>query len=1175
MIFRTIGIKNVCLFENSFRRSNCGKKIMNFSRFVFLYILFSFGVLCCQQVKKTEQTLNIHEQIQRIKINQKIDATLKQNLISYYQKALQEEQKTKIWQKKAREYKISIAKIPIICKTLDNQINTFGKILDVESFDLESIDLYQQRTKLEENLRNYQERLNRSIKNLTQLKLKIEKNNSRLQELPKLIAGAEERLLEVKSKMETKPSKEKKELLFARNVFWKRAKKTISEEIKTYKLEIRYCYEKKKLLFFQERLENKKIKDFESWVKFWREKIYSQRREKAEQEAKEARQAAKAAQNSHPIIKKLTENIAILAEKRGGSEGLVAKISWLSREYEIISGKLNSIEKESKRIQEKIRTAGLTNAIGFLLRKRLSNIPNIRLHQRRIQKRQNDIPDIQLEIVEIEEQEINLNEIDGKIDVLLENLSAQEKKKLLPLVKKLLLVEKKYLDQLLKDYNVYFLKLVDLDNVERKFIKEVIEYQDFIQEHILWVRSTKNIGIADFKRAWSALGWLCSLRNWRSFSGFVYHDFLANLFVYLTAIVFFLFLLFIRHTCYQSIQEIAKLTISIKTDKLIYSLNVFFYTLGLVLLGPSILYFFSWRLTKSMMSNEFIFSIANGLGETANVWLGLAFLYKISLSKGLGEAHFGWNSEITEDLRKNLFRFMIVALPGIFIISSMEKLGNDLWISSLGRLCFIIIMINLSIFFTKIMIFSKAFQEIIMKNSIWLKRLRYIYIPTFVIFPLSLIIIAIAGYYYTAWQLITKFTLSVLSLVTIIIIYSSLLRWLAFSRRNLRLMTFLRFVKKQQKKIEENSDVSAENLEKKKENKATDENTVKKQGQDLLTLAQQARIFVLSFLTLFFLFTLWIIWDDVFPALKKLDTIQLWSYTAKVSQVTTGTGTSTVTREVTQKMYVTLSHLIYSILLFFMTIIAGRNLPGLLEISILQRIQMEKGARFAITAVSKYLILLIGFIIGFHMIGISWSKVQWLAAAFTVGLGFGLQEIFANFVSGIIILFERPIRVGDVVTIGDKTGIVTRIQIRATTITDWDNKELIVPNKDFITSRLINWSLSNTLLRLVVPVGIAYGSDTEKASQILMKIAEENPHVLKDPPPKVLFKEFGDSALLFELRIFIPHIDYYVKTLHSLHMTIEKSFREENIVIAFPQMDLHLCSLEPEAKDVITSIVKA
>jgi potassium efflux system protein len=197
------------------------------------------------------------------------------------------------------------------------------------------------------------------------------------------------------------------------------------------------------------------------------------------------------------------------------------------------------------------------------------------------------------------------------------------------------------------------------------------------------------------------------------------------------------------------------------------------------------------------------------------------------------------------------------------------------------------------------------------------------------------------------------------------------------------------------------------------------------------------------------------------------------------------------------------------------------------------------------------------------MFGGSWAQIQWLIAALGVGIGFGLQEIVANFISGLIILFERPIRVGDYVSVGDTSGHVTRIQIRATTIQTRDRKELLVPNKEFITGRLLNWSLSDQVTRILIPVGIAYGSDVDKAMALVTEAAQENPRVLEEPLPFTAFEGFGDNTLNLSLRCFIDSIDYRLPTISQLNQAINQKLNAAGIVIAFPQRDLHLDTTRP------------
>ncbi|MEN8195971.1 MAG: mechanosensitive ion channel domain-containing protein, partial [Pseudomonadota bacterium] len=222
---------------------------------------------------------------------------------------------------------------------------------------------------------------------------------------------------------------------------------------------------------------------------------------------------------------------------------------------------------------------------------------------------------------------------------------------------------------------------------------------------------------------------------------------------------------------------------------------------------------------------------------------------------------------------------------------------------------------------------------------------------------------------------------------------------------------------------------------------------------DLVALSEESRKLLSMMLVIVGFFGFWFVWSDILPAFSVLDEVTLWHKSAVVA------GVEAI-------VPVTLADLSVALLIGFLTLIAMKRLPPLLEILLLQRVHMTSGSRYTARTLTTYAIVAVGLIAFFKLVGVDWSKVQWLFAALSVGIGFGLQEIVANFVSGLIILFERPIRVGDVVTIGETDGAVSRIQIRATTIRTWDGQELLVPNKEFITGRLLNWSLSDQVTRI-------------------------------------------------------------------------------------------------------------
>jgi len=301
------------------------------------------------------------------------------------------------------------------------------------------------------------------------------------------------------------------------------------------------------------------------------------------------------------------------------------------------------------------------------------------------------------------------------------------------------------------------------------------------------------------------------------------------------------------------------------------------------------------------------------------------------------------------------------------------------------------------------------------------------------------------------------------------------------------------------------------------------------------------------------------IWSDSIPAIGFLERVELWPGAELVSTGSTAAGGAAA--EPVYEM-VTLKDLLWAAVLTILTIIVAKNIPGLLEITVLQHLPLERGSQFAISTIVRYTITVVGIAVAFRVIGVTWAKVQFLAAALTVGLGFGLNEIFGNFIAGLIILFERPIRVGDTVTVGTTTGTVTQIKIRSTTLVDWDRKELVIPNKIFITETIVNWTLSSQLLRLVFPVTVEHDADLALAEELMLKVASDYDNVVKDPAPSVMLTHVGDQGIEIKLRLFIPHIDHFVKVKHGIYTSIVSTFREAGVrFFNFSHRDIEVRSM--------------
>ncbi len=251
------------------------------------------------------------------------------------------------------------------------------------------------------------------------------------------------------------------------------------------------------------------------------------------------------------------------------------------------------------------------------------------------------------------------------------------------------------------------------------------------------------------------------------------------------------------------------------------------------------------------------------------------------------------------------------------------------------------------------------------------------------------------------------------------------------------------------------------------------------------------------------------------------------------------------------------------VLLIIIFFVLSKVLRRLLRKRILTHLKLADGTQFAILRLFHFTIMLIGILIAFNSIGINFTSLTVTFGVLGVGIAFGLQNITSNFISGIILLFERHVNVGDYVTVQDTSGNIVigqvkSINIRATKIVTIDNVTLIVPNSQFIQNTVTNWSVSDPKIRISINVGVAYGSDTELVKKLLLKAADEHEDVLKEPSPIVIFESFGESSLNFRLSAWIQHPIYRIKVTSDLHYAIDSLFRENNVTIPFPQRDVHI-----------------
>ena len=516
-------------------------------------------------------------------------------------------------------------------------------------------------------------------------------------------------------------------------------------------------------------------------------------------------------------------------------------------------------------------------------------------------------------------------------------------------------------------------------------------------------------------------------------------------------------------------------------------------------------------------------SLGAAFYQMAQAWLVFYSAYRMLSPNRVAEAHFGWFRPQVAFLRNEIRRLGLVVMALVAVVAIAEHQPAGLVDDVVG---IVVVLVCFALMSWRLMRLLRKGPS--SQNAPPVRRFIGL---LFSVLPLALMLVVGFGYYYTALKLTGRLIDTLYLLLAWIVIEATLIRGLTVAARRLAYQRAL-------SKRETQTDEAMDNSE------STGDTAL-----DIEQVNQQSlRLTRLAMFGLFFVVLYWV-WADLISVVSYLDNVVLYEFVS-------GTGDAATTNAIT------LNNLLGALLIVAITIAVARNLPGLLEVLVLSKMHLAQGSAYATTTLLSYLLAGIGIVSTLSTLGVSWDKLQWLVAALSVGLGFGMQEIFANFISGLIILFERPVRIGDVVTIGNLSGTVSRIRIRATTITDFDRKDIIVPNKTFITGQLVNWSLSDTVTRVTIKVGVAYGSDLDLARKLLYKAAQENPRVLKDPEPLVLFLNFGESTLDHELRIHVRDLGDRNPATDEINRYIDREFSKAGINIAFRQVDVFLKNLD-------------
>ena len=788
---------------------------------------------------------------------------------------------------------------------------------------------------------------------------------------------------------------------------------------------------------------------------------------------------------------------------------------------------LDNLTQTQRTIDEQISALQGTLVLSRIIQQQKQKLPT----NLNIQGLSKQIADLRVKIFDITQKRNELYDIDAYISKIEQDenksFTSAEKAQLTSLLTE----RRKVASDLIKSLNNQLNLAISLELTQQQITQISDQIQSKLDQQSFWVKSNNPINLDWFKKLPMSLK--------AQFDGIGKKIGFPTNFDNLPYLLTYVFILFVIGGLIFKFKESIKQRLSVingeintlRSDSQWHTPLALFYTALLSLSGTL------WFLAACQLLGFFLVKNPQEFWEwslrMAAYWWFFSFVLATLRPNGILVRHFGFSKESAaalQDVTKRIIVSVVLLLNTSIFSNVMDTgLANDVLgeINTIVALLFCIVIIAPRFVRTEKSLSSNTTDQ---RDRTLLKIMRIL----LQLVPVILIVLIALGYYYTALNLITHIINTYIAWVVWSLVRHTIYRGVTVASRRL---AYRRLQEKRQQKQQDSSDASA-----------SDDVVVITEQEEGLAL-NEVRSQLLRFADLFIwtaLFAIfYYVWSDLVTVVSYLRDITLWQQTS-----TTEAGVVTET--------ISLFNLIVALIIVVITYILVRNIQGILEILLFSRVKLSQGTPYTITTLLTYILVAVGGAWAFSTLGMSWSKLQWLFAALSVGLGFGMQEIFANFVSGIILLFERPIRVGDTVTINDVTGTVAKIRIRAITMIDPDRKEVIVPNKSFVTGQVTNWALSNTVTRLVVSVGVAYGSDLELVKRLLLQAANEQPNILKEPEPRALFLTFGASTLDHELRVYVGQVSERNDTLDALNRRVNELFAENNIDIAFNQLDIFI-----------------
>ncbi len=1070
--------------------------------------------------------------IEQLDSDKELDDDTRQLLLELYRKSVANLQAEAADREAAEKYRESIETAPAeqekleseLAASRDKPLDTYPQFADEASADELAQVLLKERanlaavdadvTRLKLTLKGEQDRLAEARRELTRTNLEREKQAS--SNLTKAAPTDSSRVVKAREQY-------RESLMLA-----------LSAKVTRLEQELLSHGPRMELLKTQIALREQTLENLAVKVERLEGRLGKQRRDDAMQAVASAKAAQLEAQGKHPLLVEVAHENAAVSQRLATQSREIEKVN---RATGATEARAKELESSYSIVRQKLDIAGMNKALGRILQEQRAALPSRREIRGSIEDKGRLIADLALQQLVLEENAIALKDIDAYVGQLLSKLDpdeAEDRDALAEELGDLLRQRRKLYREAGEVSTAYLQSLSDLEYAEKRLLDNTEQYDAFLGERLLWVRSAANQSLERLFTISRERLEHFSVESWREVIELAFELdrlWLPQFFGLLLALVLYRQ----RGDIRARLLETGKQVGNPVHDRFAFSLKALLWTL--LLAAPFALALASVGAKLAFAPDPNALSQALGI---ACLWVAecgffIAVFRELCRPDGLAQRHFLWPKELLSPLRRESLKLFRFFLPVGFITVTLGSLDTTGMESGFMRVAMVASIWLFAGFFLQLLGNNRKCMTVLRETSpdSVLVRWRRLWITIAVLIPSVLTGLTLAGYVYTASVLMISYVDTFWVVIAVIMVHQLGLRWLRVVAARLKYRVLQEERKRQLQELLDAGESASEA-----------EIKVQQPDVNLEHLGKGSLKVVNIVATFLAIAGLLVVWSNVLPALNYLDNIVLWTYSGIED------GSSTI-------MQVSLLDLGFALLVVGVTYFIYSSLSPVLELLFLQFSAMDSSDRYTAIKLLRYVVLTVGFVMVTGMLGMSWSQFQWLAAALGVGIGFGLQEIVANFISGLIILFERPIRVGDRVTVGDVDGIVTRIQIRATTILTWDRQELLVPNKEFITGRLLNWSLSDQVSRLVIHVGVAYGSDVERAMWLMERAARDHEKILEDPAPFVTFDNFGDSTLNLILRCFLDDMSARLTTSSELTLAINTAFNAAGIEIAFPQRDIN------------------